>query len=379
MKIFAVNFASLLILLCLGFSLTGLSQTQKEASFTVSSGDFLDVSVRQGNISITTGSGNEVKVLVKNIEEYELKLLTMEQKSGKVEIKFKGEDSDDFELELTIPTEMNLGISTGGGNIAVKGDLKGIVEASTGGGNITAGNIFGKTAFSTAGGNISVGDINGDADLASAGGDMEAGSINGNAEISTAGGNITVSSVNKLAELSTAGGNITIGNVGGKIKASTAGGNITVGDVYGSAEISTAGGNINLESAGGEVEASTAAGNINLKNIKGAVEANTAAGNIYAELYPESNMQSELNSAIGNITLKLPGSAKVTIIATLSVDVWGDNDDDDLDHIKSDFTPTTVNKRGDKKQIEVVYKLNGGGPTIELNAAMGEIEIRKLK
>jgi len=361
MKIFAVNFASLLILLCLGFSLTGLSQTQKEASFTVSSGDFLDVSVRQGNISITTGSGNEVKVLVKNIEEYELKLLTMEQKSGKVEIKFKGEDSDDFELELTIPTEMNLGISTGGGNIAVKGDLKGIVEASTGGGNITAGNIFGKTAFSTAGGNISVGDINGDADLASAGGDMEAGSINGNAEISTAGGNIT------------------IGNVGGKIKASTAGGNITVGDVYGSAEISTAGGNINLESAGGEVEASTAAGNINLKNIKGAVEANTAAGNIYAELYPESNMQSELNSAIGNITLKLPGSAKVTIIATLSVDVWGDNDDDDLDHIKSDFTPTTVNKRGDKKQIEVVYKLNGGGPTIELNAAMGEIEIRKLK
>ncbi|HEY6437270.1 MAG TPA: hypothetical protein VIY47_11825, partial [Ignavibacteriaceae bacterium] len=370
-------FAQLIILLCLSFTLTALSQTKKEASFTVSSGDKLDVSIRQGNINIITGSGNQVKVLAKNIEEDELKFLTMEQKSGNVEIKFKGEDSDDFELELNIPSELNLDMSTGGGNISVKGDLKGTVDASTGGGNISAGNIFGKTDFSTAGGNVSVGDINGDADLASAGGDMKAGSINGNADISTAGGNISVSSVNKLADLSTAGGNITIGNVGGKISASTAGGNVTIGDVYGSAEISTAGGNIILESAGGEVEASTAAGNINLKNIKGAVDASTAAGNIYAELYPESNMQSELSSAIGNITLKVPGSAKVTIVARLSVGAWGDSDDA-LEHIKSDFSSTEVNKRGDKRQVEVIYKLNGGGPIIELNATMGEIEIRKI-
>jgi hypothetical protein len=377
MKKFTFNFASLLILLFLCFTHTGLSQTQKEASFKVSSGEILDVSIRQGNINITTGSGNEVKILAKNIEEDELKLLTMEQKSGKVEIKFRGEDSDDFELELTIPSEINLTISTGGGNISVKGDLKGTVETSTGGGDITAGNIFGKTEFSTAGGNISVGDISGDADLASAGGDMKAGSINGNAEIRTAGGNISVTSVNKLAELSTAGGNITIDKVGGKIDASTAGGNVTVGEVYGSADVSTAGGNINLESAGGEVEASTAAGNINLKSIKGAVDASTAAGNIYAELYAESNMQSELSSAVGNVTLKVPGSAKVTIIATLSINAWGSSDDA-LDHIKSDFAETEVNKRGDKRQIEVIYNLNGGGPTIELNASMGEIEVRKL-
>jgi DUF4097 and DUF4098 domain-containing protein YvlB len=378
MKTLTINFTFIVFLICLGFTITGVSQTQKEASFKVSSGEILDISIRQGNMNITTGSGNEVKVLAKNIEEDELKLLTMEQKSGKLEIKFRGEDSDEFELDLTIPSELNLDVSTGGGNISVKGDLKGTVNASTGGGNISAGNIFGKTELSTAGGNISVGDVNGEADLSTAGGDMRAGTINGNAELSTAGGNITVISVNKLAELSTAGGNITIDKVGGKIDASTAGGNVTVGEVYGSADLSTAGGNINLESAGGEVEASTAAGNINLKNIKGSVDASTAAGNIYAELYAESNMQSELSSAIGNVTLKIPGNAKVTIIATLSINAWG-NSDDALEHIKSDFSQTTVNIRGDKRQVEVVYKLNGGGPTIELNAAMGEIEIRKLK
>ena len=377
MKTVTLNFTFLLYLFCLGFTITGVSQTQKEASFKVSSGEMLDVSIRQGNMNITTSSGNEVKVLAKNIEEDELKLLTMEQKSGKLEIKFRGEDSDEFELDLTIPSEMNLDVSTGGGNISVKGDLKGTVDASTGGGEISAGNIFGKTELSTAGGNISVGDVNGDADLSTAGGDMKAGTINGKAELSTAGGNITVGSVNNSAELSTAGGNINVKDIGGNADLSTAGGNVTVGNVSGSAELSTAGGNIILESANGKVEASTAAGNINLKNIEGSIEASTAAGNIYAELHPEGNSTSELNSAVGNVTLKIPGNAKVTIIATLSINAWG-NSDDALDHIKSDFAETEVNKRGDKRQIEVIYKLNGGGPIIELNAAMGEIEIRKL-
>jgi len=177
--------------------------------------------------------------------------------------------------------------------------------------------------------------------------------------------------------LSTAGGNINVKDIGGNADLSTAGGNVTVGNVSGSAELSTAGGNIILESANGKVEASTAAGNINLKNIEGSIEASTAAGNIYAELHPEGNSTSELNSAAGNVTLKIPGNAKVTIIATLSINAWGSSDDA-LDHIKSDFAETEVNKRGDKRQIEVIYKLNGGGPIIGLNAAMGEIEIRKL-
>jgi hypothetical protein len=378
MKSFAFNFAMLLILLCFGFTLTGLSQTKKEATFTVVSGDLLNVSLKQGDINIVTGSGKEVKVVAKNIEEDELSLLTMEQKAGKLEIKFKGEDSNNFELELTIPSEMNLDLSTGGGNVSIKGDLKGTADLRTGGGNISVENINGKTDFSTAGGNVSVGDINGDADLSSAGGEMKAGLITGKTKISTAGGSITVVSVSSSAEISTAGGNIQIGDIGGKVEASTAGGNIKVGNVTGSAEISTAGGNIELEGANGEVEASTAAGNVNLKNIKGSVEANTAAGNIYAELSPEGNVKSELNTAVGNINLKVPENAKATITANVSVLVWS-GDDSDLDNIKSDFTPSDVKRNKEKKQIEVTYNLNGGGPTIELNVAMGQIEIRKLK
>jgi len=378
MKKIYLSRITLILLLFLSFTFTGLTQTNKEAKFTVSSGDLLDVSLKQGDINIVTGSGNEVKVFAKNIDEDEVNLLTMEQKSGKVEIKFKGEDSDNFKLECTIPESMNLDLSTGGGNISIKGDLKGTLEASTGGGNISTGNINGNTKVSTGGGNVSVGDINGEANLSSAGGEMKAGLITGKTKISTAGGSISVGSVSNSAEISTAGGNIQVGDIGGKVEVSTAGGNIKVGKVTGSVEISTAGGNIKLESATGEVEASTAAGNVNLENIKGSVEANTAAGNIYAELYPESNKKSEFNTAVGNITLKIPENSKATIKASISVLVWS-GDESDMDNIKSDFTPTNIKRNKEKKQIEITYDLNGGGPTIELNVAMGQIEIRKLK
>jgi hypothetical protein len=118
-------------------------------------------------------------------------------------------------------------------------------------------------------------------------------------------------------------------------------------------DINTGGGNINIEGAKGKVDANTGAGNISLKNISGSIDANTGAGNIYAELNPEGNKKSKLNSAIGNITLKVPENAKATIVATLSVLVWS-GDEDNLDNIKSDFIPTEVNKRGEKKQIEVI-------------------------
>ena len=74
-----------------------------------------------------------------------------------------------------------------------------------------------------------------------------------------------------------------------------------------------------------------------MKNIKGSIEANTAAGNIYAELYPESNKKSEFNTAVGNITLKVPENSKATVIATVAIIMWS-GDDSDLDNIKSDFT-----------------------------------------
>jgi hypothetical protein len=371
-----------------------VAQDQKK-SFTVDKGDLLDVSTRMGSITIDTWNKNEVNIVVKNVIDSELSLLTMEQSGNKVIVKFKGEDSDNVEFNITVPSEFDLDLSTGGGNITLKNDLNGKIDASTAGGNISVKNINGKADISTAGGNIRVGDINSTADISTAGGNIKVGDINSNADISTAGGDINIGNINGTADISTAGGsikvenikgtadvstaggNISVDNIGGNADISTGGGNLKIGSVNGSAELNTGGGNISLEAATGKVEVNTGAGNINLQNIKGSIEANTGAGNISAKLIPDSESVSELNTGVGNITLYIPESAKVTIVATAQVQMWDDGSD--LQNITSEYTPTTINHIGNKKQVVATFQLNGGGSRIELNVYMGEIEIKKLR
>lgn len=350
----------------------------REASFYVQKGDILDVDIKYGNIVTNTWDKNEVKIIAKNIDEDEIKFFTAEQKSGRVDVKFKGEDSDNFYLEITIPADLIIEYKTGGGNVSIEDDLKNKVTISTAGGNITAKIIGGEADITSAGGNIKLADINNNASINTAGGDIHVGSVNGKAEISTAGGNIKVGSVNNTAKISTAGGNVTVGTVGGSADISTAGGNVTVSTVSGSADISTGGGNINLDGATGKVEANTGGGNIDLKNIKGSIEANTGAGNITAELNPDGKSNSDLNSGVGSITIYIPESAKTMIVATASDFKWGESAKDSHS-IKSEFESYNVSQIRKGNTFESIYELNGGGSKIELNVGMGDINIKKLK
>ena len=350
----------------------------REASFNVQKNDLLLIDINQGNITVNTWDKSEVKILAKNIDNDEVNLLTMEQKSGKVEVRFKGEDSDNFNLELTIPADLFIDFKTGGGNVTINDDLRSKVIIASAGGNITAKIIGGEADITTAGGNIKLADINNNASVSTAGGDIQVGSVNGKAEIVTAGGNIKVGSVNNTADISTAGGNVTVGTVGGSADISTAGGNVNVSTVSGDAEISTGGGNIKLDGATGKVEANTGGGNIDLKNIKGSIEANTGAGNITAELSPDGKSNSDLNSGVGSITIYIPESAKTTIVATASDFKWGESAKDS-DSIKSEFESNIITQIRKGNTFESVYELNGGGSRIELNVGMGNINIKKLK
>ncbi len=376
MKTKLLQHFSVILILALSFTLTVTAQTNKKATFNVSKGDLLKVSLSQGRIEITTGKGSEVEVQAKNILEEELDLLTMGKTSKGIEIKFEGEDSDDFELDLNIPSTLDLDFSTGGGGIVVTGDIDGKVDLSTGGGNVSVQTINGVADLSTGGGNINTGDVQGDADISTGGGDVKVGIINGTVDLSTGGGNILVASVNNSADISTGGGNINVGDVGGKADVSTGGGNVKIGSVSGSADISTGGGNIALESATGKVDVSTGAGNISLKNVTGFVDATSGAGSIYAELMPDGKNKSDLTTGIGDIELVIPGTAKATVIAKTKVIMWS-GDDSDLENIKSDFKPTNIERNRENKTIEVTYVINGGGSTVEVSTGMGEIDIKK--
>jgi len=366
------------IVLAIIFSTLSLSYAQedKEKTFNVSRGDKLKVSSSFGNISYNLISGSEVKVIAKNILSSELLQLRMERRGSTIDIKFDGGDSRNFSFEISGPATLNLDFSTGGGNVAVNGNVDGFVDISTAGGNISTGDINGNADISTAGGNIKINNVNGNADVSTAGGDMKFGDINGTADISTGGGNIKIGSIMKSADVSTGGGNISIDNIGGNADVSTGGGNIKVERVSGSADLSTGGGNIKLASATGKVDVSTGGGNIRLNNIRGTVDASTGAGNISADILPEGQGKSDMTTGMGNITLTIPESAKVTIIATVHIMMW-DEDENKLENIKSDFEPTSVNRHREGKYVEAKFELNGGGSLIEVSTAMGDIELRK--
>lgn len=328
----------------------------KEKSFNVSKGNKIEVLSSFGNINTTVWDKDQVKVKALNVDEDDLKYLSIEQTGNTIKVDFHGEDSDDFYIELSIPMYLDVNFSTGGGNIKIDGNMSGKIEIATGGGNIKLDDAGEKLSVSTAGGNVSI------------------GNVSGTSEIATGGGNISIGNLKNKAEVSTAGGNITVGNIENGAEVSTAGGNISVGKVSGSVELSTAGGNINLEGATGKVEVNTAGGNISLKNISGSIEANTAGGNIYAELNPTDKSNSEFNTASGDITLKIPSDAKVNIIATIyASSKLSESERDNL--IKSDFEAANVDYQ--KNSLIKKYVLNGGGAVIELNSAYGRIKINK--
>ena len=331
------------------------SETDKDKTFNVSKGENLVVTLSNGNIIINPWSKDQVYIRAKNVDEDDLHNLHMEKQGNKVIVDFNGTDSDDFTLEVAVPFQFNLDLSSGGGNITISSSFLGNVDISTGGGNIKLLSIEGKLNVSTGGGNVIVGNIFSEA------------------EISTGGGNIEIGDARNI-DVSTGGGNIKAGNIEGIANVSTAGGIITVGVVRGTVNISTAGGNINLDGATGRTELSTAGGNISAKNISGSVEGSTAGGNINIELTSSPAGNCEFNTAGGDISITIPSNAKVSIEANVYV---GRNipESEANKFIKSDFEESTVNFS--KGNFVKTFIVNGGGSSVELNTASGKIRITK--
>jgi len=346
---------SLVLFILSGFLIV-LNASDKEKTLNVSKGDNLEVSASNGNVNISIWTKDQAYIKAFNIDEDDINDLKIEQSGNKVAVEFKGQNSDDFYLEISIPEHLNVDVSSGAGDITINGNINGTVKFATGGGNIKLKDAGDKLSVSTGGGNISVGNVKGES------------------EISTGGGSISIGDVNSKVEVSTGGGNISIGSIGGSGEVSTAGGNISVGKVSGNAELSTAGGNISLDGASGKVEVNTAGGNISLKNISGSIEANTAGGNIYADLTPAANSKSEFNTAGGDINLVIPSNAKVSIEAAVYVSK-SLNKSEAEKLIKSDFEPATIDLH--KNSLIEKFVLNGGGANIEMNTASGKININK--
>ena len=273
-------------------------------------------------------------------------------------------------LDLTIPKNSSVDVSTGGGNIdAVQ--IDGHVSLSTAGGNITTGNIGGPAHLDTGGGNIVARNVAGELVANTLGGHITVGSVAGNATLHTDGGHIRVASVQGTAHLETGGGNITLEHSGAELTAQTGGGEIEVGEAAGLVRARTSGGGIRVVRMFGPTDLETSGGSIYLTQVDSAVKASTSDGEITAWFVapPKGSGNCELQSSSGDIVVHLPRELPVTIDAM--VEKGGDHR-----VIVDPAFPLKVTYDDSSKGAHTVRAegdLNGGGELIKLRTVAGNI------
>ncbi|HVB59488.1 MAG TPA: DUF4097 family beta strand repeat-containing protein [Candidatus Acidoferrales bacterium] len=275
-------------------------------------------------------------------------------------------------LEVNVPRNYSLDVSTGGGNIETD-DINGRVVLSSAGGSIMIGNIDGSAHLETGGGHITVKNVSGELVANTGGGHITTGSIGGNASLHTSGGHIRVASVGGTAHLVTGGGNVSLEHSGGALVAETAGGQIEVGEAAGLVRARTGGGGIHVVRVSGPTDLQTVGGSIYLTHVDSAVKATAAAGGITAWFVVPVKQPGncDLQSNDGDIVVYLPRHLPVTIDAQIQMA-------DEHRFIVDPAFPLQVSyadSSDGSRTVRAVGSLNGGGELLQLHAVAGNIRV----
>ncbi len=366
-----------------------------EQEFDVGAGGTLIINSDSGPIEVSTWDQTRVRVRIRNTDGFEVEL---EQQGDDVVVVAESERRGGLfgfrrsriGFRVDVPMNYNVELDTGGGAIEVA-DINGDVDADTSGGRIEIGNVTqGNVRADTSGGRIEIGDVEGNVVADTSGGNITIGNVTGNASADTSGGNINIGNVAGDMLADTSGGNITVGegsgSVGldtsggtiraawaiGPIVADTSGGNIFLDGSDTSVEADTSGGNIEIERSNGPVDADTSGGSITIRQAVGPIRADTAGGRIDAELVSVTGSRDasvELETAGGDVTIRIPSDHSASIVANLDVSRRGRGDY----RIYTDF-PLTI-QEDDDGDIVGRGDINGGGDRIYLETTNSDIHI----
>ena len=279
----------------------------------------------------------------------------------------------DVSFCILVPARFNLDLETESGTIQV-GNLDGDLRAATAGGDIHTADITGTARVQTAAGDIDLGNINQRLEAHTAGGSIRVGDVKGDAFLETSGGEIVSGMVGGSVHAQTAAGDILLRGIGGSAIVQTAGGQIQLGECGGSVRAQTAAGSIHVDGARGRVDAETAGGSLDLLRLMSGVRAGTAVGHILVQIGAsrETFSSSSLDSSVGDLMVYLPSDLPLTVRAII---------DNGAGHkIATDFPLTQRGEPGDWEvgPVQASGALVGGGAPLNLHAALGNIEIRKL-
>jgi len=271
-----------------------------DRTLQVSGAVSLDVSTGSGDITVKTGSSNQVVVhgtihenswsfgnenAVHQVESSP----PIQQSGGSLRIGYNLPDDVKrhvtIDYEITVPASSAVEAHSGSGNVEVAGVSSG-VQAQTGSGDIRLRDLGGRQQAHTGSGNIRAENVSAPFDAQTGSGDIEASFTgSGDIDVHTGSGTIRLKGVQGGVHAQTGSGDIEAnGSVTGPWQLHSGSGNIRL------AVGSNSGFNLDLHTSSGSIHSElpiTVQGSMNARQLKGAVrgggptvEASTSSGDV---------------------------------------------------------------------------------------------------
>ena len=276
-----------------------------------------------------------------------------------------------FERTVTVGAAPTLDVSTGSGNVVVRSGgssivVKGTVEPRSGWGAPAnaaeiAKQVAAKPPIEQAGDAITVGRLD----------ETQKKAVSISYDITvpagttvaarSGSGNVRVSGVNNAVKATSGSGDVEVAEIGGTVDANSGSGNVTVKGARQAASLSSGSGNIVAILTGkGDVKASTGSGDIKITGAHGLLTANSGSGSVGVEGTPTGDWK--VSSASGDVQVAVPSTQGFVVdakTASGSLDV---------------AAPMTVQGKVDRRHVTGTVR--GGGPTLRLSTASGDIAVR---
>jgi Putative adhesin len=312
--------ASLLTLSACGSSKASAEGTV-DRTFTVDGPAHLQISMGNGDSTITVGAPGEIKIHgdisvksfsagsgQKRIAEITANLPVKQQ--GNL-IRVGGTDGNmnnvSIDWTITVPPDTDLHAEAGSGDLKIDG-IKGAANFALGSGSVKANNI---------------------------GGDVE----------------IRVGS-----------GDVDLSNIGGQVTGNAGSGDVQFATVKGNVRFEAGSGDIRMDGPGAGVDLRSGSGAITVKNASGDVRAHTSSGEIEVQGNPGESHYWDIRTTSGDVTLEVPSSASLRLNAR--------SDSGSIDT----SLPISMEGTSDKQQLRA--KIGDGKARAEVETGSGNITVK---
>jgi len=180
----------------------------------------------------------------------------------------------------------------------------------------------------------------------------------------TGSGDQDVAGLKGNVDLESGSGDLKLAHLSGDLHFQTGSGNVRGQGLSGPARIKSGSGDVDIEETGaGDIEVRTGSGDLTVKGINGGFHAETGSGDVRADGAPKNSWG--IRTGSGDVNLRVPSDA------AFDVDISSASGSVNVGHPVT----TTVEGHLTGSHKSIVGKVRGGGPTISVHTASGDVRI----